>query len=77
MALIFSGGFEFVEGDEIFLEWISASRQEFTDVLSFTCVKCHCRTTVAVPKGYPVTIGDVVCPLCKQVLLLTTFTAQS
>lgn len=76
MAVIFSDGFEHASGDEI-SEWFDVNKRWFTDVLSFFCVKCHCRTTIGVPKGEMTTIGDVVCPVCKDVLLLTTFTAQS
>jgi hypothetical protein len=76
MALIYVDGFESASDDGV-SEWSSAHKRGFTDVLSFICVKCHCRTTIGVPKGEMTTIGDVVCPLCKQVLMLTTFTAHA
>ena len=63
------------EGVDWANNWVTESKQEFTDALSFICVKCQCRTTISVPKGEPVTIRHVICPVCKEVLLLTTFTA--
>ena len=77
MALMHSDGLHhwYGEGVDWANKWVNESKQEFTDALSFNCVKCQCRTTNSVPTGKPVTIGDVVCPVCKDVLLLTTFTA--
>jgi hypothetical protein len=54
---------------------VNESKQEFRDALSFTCVKCQCHTIISVPTGKPVTISDVACPVCREVLLLTTFIA--
>ena len=77
MAIMFSDGSHrwYGEGVDWSNNWVSGCTQEFTDALSFTCLRCHCRTTISVPKGEAVTIGDVLCPVCKEVLLLTTFTA--
>ena len=49
MALIYVDGFESASDDGV-SEWSSAHKRGFTDVLSFICVKCHCRTTIGVPK---------------------------
>ena len=39
------------EGVDWANNWVTESKQEFTDALSFICVKCQCRTTISVPKG--------------------------
>jgi hypothetical protein len=73
MALMFSDGFEFRTGDEV-SEWLEQNKQEFVDAVSYACVRCHCKTTISIPKGETVEMADLCCPVCKEVLL-TSFVA--
>jgi hypothetical protein len=76
MAMTFKDGFDQVD-DDWASEFVSRSKEQFVDALSFVCVNCHCKTTISIPKYKAVDMTDLCCPVCKEVLLLTHTTVQS
>ena len=76
MVLIFKDGFDHVDGDWT-SEFVSETKEEFVEAVSFVCARCLCKTTISIPKAQMVDMTDLCCPACKEVLLLASFVALS